>query len=134
LNPDLPRANMGPVRDALASGRIQVVEVTNMRADGTRFTVEGHSANCEYEAQPCVVAVARDLSGRAEAELRYRELMAVVDKGILVRDASGTVVCANAAAMRMLDVDPTLGVAESLRPSRWKVIDEDGKELSEQDM
>ncbi|WP_140908562.1 sensor domain-containing protein [Cognatiluteimonas lumbrici] len=134
LNPDLPRDHMGPVRDTLASGRSHVVEVTNMRADGTRFPVEVHSANFEYEAQPCVVAVARDMSGRAEAELRYRELMAVVDKGILVRDASGTVVYANAAAMRMLDVDPTLGVAESMRPSRWKVIDEDGKELSEQDM
>src|SRR5690606_4714580 len=100
--------------------------------DGSRCPVEVHPANFEYEAQPCVVAVARDMSGRAEAELRYRELMAVVDKGILVRDASGTVVYANAAAMRMLDVDPTLGVAESLRPSRWKVIDEDGEELSEQ--
>jgi diguanylate cyclase (GGDEF)-like protein/PAS domain S-box-containing protein len=134
LNPDLPRDHLVPVRHALGSGRTHVVEVTNMRADGTRFPVEVHSANFEYEGQPCVVAVARDLSGRAEAELRYRELMAVVDKGILVRDASGTVVYANAAALRMLDVDPELGVAESMRLSRWKIIDEHGRELAEADM
>lgn len=134
LNPDLPRDHLVPVRHALGSGRSHVVEVTNMRADGTRFPVEVHSANFEYEAQPCVVAVARDLSGRAEAELRYRELMAVVDKGILVRDASGTVVYANAAALRMLDVDPALGVAASMQPSRWKVIDEHGRELAETEM
>src|SRR5690606_29578066 len=74
------------------------------------------------------------LTGRAEAELRYRELMAVVDKGILVRDASGTVVYANAAALRMFDVDPEMGVAEAMRQERWTVIDEDGNELGEGEM
>ena len=34
-----------------------------------------------------VVAVARDLSRRREAEVRYRELLEVVDKGIVIRDA-----------------------------------------------
>jgi diguanylate cyclase (GGDEF)-like protein/PAS domain S-box-containing protein len=131
LNPDLPRDHLAPVRDTLGGGRSHVVEVTNMRSDGTRFPVEVHSANFEYEGQPCLVAVARDLSGRAEAELRYSELMAVVDKGILVRDASGTVVYANAAALRMLDVDPAVGVAEAMHPSKWKVIDENGRELDE---
>ena len=47
------------------------------------------------DGQTRVVAVARDLSGRHEAELRYRELMEVIDKGIVVQDAEGRVTYAN---------------------------------------
>jgi PAS domain S-box-containing protein len=70
LNPELPRDHMGPVYESLRSGGTHVVEVTNMRADGTRFPVEVHSANFEFEGQPCLVAVARDRSGRAQAANR----------------------------------------------------------------
>ena len=130
LNPDLPRGHMGPVHDSLSRGRTHVVEVTNMRGDGTRFPVEVHSANFEYEGQPCLVAVARDLSGRAEAETRYRELMEVVDKGIIMRDADGRIVYANAAAIRMLNVESGLSLDEEMQPGRWRIIDENGRELA----
>ena len=82
LNPDLPRDHMDPVWEALNRGETYVIEVTNMRGDGTRFPVEVHSAGFEHEGERCIVAVARDLSGRREAELRYRELMETIDKGI----------------------------------------------------
>ncbi len=134
LNPDLPRDHMGPVRDALARGETYVVEVTNMRADGTRFPVEVHSANFEFEGQPCLVAVARDMSRRAEAELRYRELMEMVDKGITVRDSDGHITYANAAAVRMLNVEEGLVLRQELTPGRWRVVDEDGNELEEHDL
>jgi diguanylate cyclase (GGDEF)-like protein/PAS domain S-box-containing protein len=134
LNPDLPRDHMGPVRDALARGDSYVVEVTNMRADGTRFPVEVHSANFEYDGRPCVVAVARDLSGRQEAELRYRDLMEVIDKGILVRSAQGNITYANPAAIRMLGIEPGLTVDDELRSPRWRVFDEHGVEIGEQDL
>ena len=134
LNPDLPRDHMGPVHDALSSGGTYVVEVTNMRADGTRFPVEVHSANFEFDGKPAIVAVARDLSSRAEIEMRYRELMEVIDKGILVRDASGRVTYANAAAFRILSVEPGLTLDEELRPPRWRVFDERGVEIDEQDL
>ena len=134
LNPDLPRDHMRPVQDALSRGRSYVVEVTNMRADGTRFPVEVHSANFEYDGQPAIVAVARDLSSRAEAELRYRELMEVIDKGILVRNTQGRITYANPAALRMLEVEPGLTVDEELRPPRWRVFDEHGREILEQDL
>ncbi len=130
LNPDLPRDHMGPVHDSLSRGRTHVVEVTNMRGDGTRFPVEVHSANFEYEGQPCLVAVARDLSGRAEAETRYRELMEVVDKGIIMRDADGRIVYANAAAIRMLNVESGLSLDEEMQAGRWRIIDENGRELA----
>jgi PAS domain-containing protein len=105
-----------------------------MRADGSRFPVEVHSANFEFEGQPCLVAVARDLSGRAEAEMRYRELMAVMDKGIVMRDAAGRVVYANAAAIRMLNVEPGLTLDEEMQPGRWHIIGEDGRELPPEDL
>jgi diguanylate cyclase (GGDEF)-like protein/PAS domain S-box-containing protein len=134
LNPELPRDHMGPVYDALRNGGTHVVEVTNMRSDGSRFPVEVHSANFEFEGQPCLVAVARDLSGRAEAEMRYRELMAVMDKGIVMRDAGGRIVYANAAAIRMLSVEPGLSLDEELQPGRWHIIDEDGRERAPPDL
>ncbi|MEO6264763.1 MAG: EAL domain-containing protein [Luteimonas sp.] len=131
LNPDLPKDHMGPVWDALSHGETYVIEVTNMRADGTRFPVEVHSANFDYDGRACILAVARDLSGRAEAELHYRELMEVVDKGILVRDADGRIIYANAAAIRMFDVEEGLTLDEELGPGRWQVFDENGDELQE---
>ncbi len=134
LNPDLPRGHMGPVRDSLSRGNTHVVEVTNMRADGTRFPVEVHSANFEFEGRPCLVAVARDISGRAEAELRYRQLMEVVDKGIVLRGADGRIAYANAAAIRMLNVESGLSLDEELQPERWRIIDEGGRELSREEL
>src|SRR3546814_20363612 len=74
LNPDLPKGHLGPVWDTINRGRTYVIEVTNMRADGTRFPVEVHSAGFQHDGRKCLVAVARDLSGSHDAELRYREL------------------------------------------------------------
>ncbi|MFD0738535.1 EAL domain-containing protein [Lysobacter koreensis] len=131
LNPDLPKDHMRPVWDALSRGENFKIEVSNMRADGTRFPVEVHSTNFDYEGQPCVLAVARDLSERAEAELRYRELMEIVDRGIMVRDLDGRVLYANAAALRLLDVEGGVTLDQVLRDGRWLVVDENGHVLRE---
>src|SRR3546814_10506773 len=121
-------------RDALRRGDSYVIEVTNMRADGTRFPVEVHSANFEHEGQPCLVAVARDLSGRAEAESRYRELTEMVDKGVIVRGADGRILYANAAATGLLDAEVGTTLEEVLRSGDWLVVDEDGRVLREPEM
>ena len=65
--------------ESLSRGETYVIEVTNMRADGTRFPVEVHSAGIDIDGRMRIVAVARDLSGRHAAELRYRELMETID-------------------------------------------------------
>lgn len=52
LNPELPRGHLGPVLDALDRGETYVIEVTNMRADGSRFPVEVHSATLIYDGEP----------------------------------------------------------------------------------
>ena len=74
LNPDLPRDHMAPVWEALGRGGSYVVEVSNMRGDGTRFPVEVHSAAFDQDDEKLIVAVARDLSGRRDAETRFAQL------------------------------------------------------------
>ena len=129
LNPDLPRDHLAPVWECLDRGETYVVEVTNMRADGTRFPVEVHSAGFLHEGRKAIVAVARDMSGRRDAELRYRELMETIDKGILVRDRNGRIVHANAAAMRLFGIAPGQRADRALDDAQWLVVDEHGNEL-----
>lgn len=134
VNPDLPRDHMGPVREALERGEPYLIEVTNRRNDGTRFPVEVHSARVVSGGHRWIVAVARDLTTRRGGELRYRELMELVDKGILIRDADDRVVHANAAAMRMFDIGSGEAVDAVFRPGLWLVIDENGRELGEDEL
>ena len=129
LNPDLPADHMLPVLDALDRGETYVVEVSNMRADGTRFPVEVHSAGFHHGGRRCVVAVARDLSRRQEAERRYRDLMDVVDKGIVVQDADGTLLHANTAAMRLFGMHPGDGLVGSDPTEHWMALREDGSPM-----
>jgi len=131
LNPDLPRDHMRPVWDTLDRGETYVVEVTNMRADGTRFPVEVHSAGFDDDGKKRIVAVARDLSGRRAAELRYRELMETIDKGILVRDAGGHITHANAAAMRLFGIEQGQQADQAMSADHWMIVDEHGRELGE---
>lgn len=104
LNPELPRDHLNPVWETLNRGETYVIEATNMRADGTRFPVEVHSAGFDHDGRKCIVAVARDLSGRREAEMRYHELMETIDQGILVLDVNGRMVHANATTMRLFGI------------------------------
>lgn len=129
LNPELPRDHLRPVLEALGRGETYVIEVTNMRADGSRFPVEVHSAAIEIDGRMRIVAVARDLSGRHAAELRYRELMETIDKGIIVRDARGEIVHVNPAAMRILDIRDSDTFQEELKAARWRTFDEHGREV-----
>ncbi|HMB42994.1 MAG TPA: EAL domain-containing protein, partial [Luteimonas sp.] len=131
LNPDLPKDHLGPVRESFGRGETSVTEVTHMRADGTRFPAEVHSARIDHAGEACILSVTRDLSDRARIELHYRELMEVVDKGILVRDADRNIIYANPAAVRMFNVECGLTLAEEIREGRWLIIDEDGNAMQE---
>ena len=134
LNPDLPRDHMDPVWEKLNRGETYVIEVTNMRGDGSRFPVEVHSANLVFGGRKSLVAVARDISGRQEAELRYRELMEVIDKGIIVQDRSGQIVSGNGAAMRIFGVRDGKRLNQELHPSLWRIVDAHGREITTRDL
>lgn len=128
LNPELPHDHMDPVWETLNRGDTYVIEVTNMRGDGTRFPVEVHSANFVLDGRKSLVAVARDLSMRYEAEMRYRELMEMIDKGIVVQNEAREIVYANRAALRIF------GVGEGKRSNdldlaHWRIVDQNGREM-----
>ena len=117
------------MHDALARGNSYVVEVTNMRADGSRFPVEVHSARFHEDGAPRIVAVARDLSARVEAERRYRSLVESIDLAVTVQDESGRVHYMNSAAGRIFALDPGEERTTALEWSDWLVLDENGVEL-----
>lgn len=129
LNPELPRDHMVPVWESLNRGETYVIEVTNMRGDGTRFPVEVHSANFSYEGHKSLVAVARDLSGRHQGEMRYRELMEAIDTGVLVQNRAGHYIYCNAAAMRILGLDATRSLNEQMQAGHWSIVNQSGREM-----
>ncbi|HSR66244.1 MAG TPA: PAS domain S-box protein, partial [Xanthomonadaceae bacterium] len=133
LHPDLPKEQLAAVIGGLAGGGSHVNELSCRRADGTRFPAEVHSAAFEHRGRPVVLAVARDLSGRAEAELRYRELMEMIDKGIIVRNSDGQITHVNAAAMRILGIADERSLQDDLRDDVWVTFDEHGHEVPRAD-
>ncbi len=129
LNPELPRDHLAPVWEALNRGDSYLIEVTNKRGDGSRFPVEVHSAGFLHHGQRRIVAVARDLSSRSDSEIRFRELVESIDRGLIVQDKSLRIVYANSAAMRLLSLHAGASIADELRSGHWMVIDERGREL-----
>jgi len=129
LNPDLPRDHLVPVLETLVRGETYVIEVTNMRADGTRFPVEVHSANLLYDGQDAMVAVARDLSARHDAEVRYNSLIEGIDKAITLQDRQGRVHYMNAAASRIYGIGGDESIHVEPDWNDWLVVDEDGRFL-----
>ena len=130
LNPDLPPDHLKPVWETLNRGETYVIEVTNMRGDGSRFPVEVHSAGFVHAGRKCIVAVARDLSGRWQAESRYRLLMESIDKGVILFDRDFHLLSANPAAHRILG--PSLDSDLRTRPREWIIVDEHGRLLPEE--
>ena len=129
LNPDLPRDHLAPVLETLDRGETYVIEVTNMRADGSRFPVEVHSANLLYDGQPAIVAVARDLSARHEAEVRYTSLIEGIDKAITLQDRLGRIHYMNAAASRIYGIGSDDPLHAEPDWNDWLVVDEQGRPL-----
>ena len=136
LNPELPPDHLEQVLREHRTGEIFSVESVNYRGDGTRFPVEVHSALFVDRGQRRILAVARDISRRLatetelrDSEERYRELLRVMDKGVMVQDAEGHVISVNAAACRILGMTELelLGPANYLR--NWRFIREDGHAL-----
>ncbi|HEY1136034.1 MAG TPA: PAS domain S-box protein, partial [Xanthomonadaceae bacterium] len=134
LNPDLPRDHLMPVWETLNRGETYVIEVTNMRGDGTRFPVEVHSANINFDGRKSIVAVARDISSRRLAEMRYRELMETIDKGIVVNNRDLVVQYCNGAAMRIFGIREDQRVGQELSLDRWHVVDEHGREMQRHEL
>ena len=129
LNPDLPPDHLQPVWDELNQGRSYLVQVSNMRSDGSRFPVEVHSAAVGLSQQRCIVAVARQLGARWQSESHYRLLMESIDKGVMLFDRELRVLSANPAAHRILGLEHIPQRRAGNEPSQWMTIDEHGRQL-----
>ncbi|HET7844858.1 MAG TPA: EAL domain-containing protein [Xanthomonadales bacterium] len=136
LNPTLPPGHMDELWRTFQLGQAVTVETTNIRADGRRFPVEVHSNAFEDGSGRRVVAVARDITLRKQAESalrsseeRYRLLLDAVDKGILVQDRDGHVLSANAAAARSFGFSEAELRSGSFSVADWSLVDEAGQPL-----
>lgn len=137
LNPGLPDDHMDHVWQQLVPGVVHTVQSRNVRADGSEFPVEVRSNAFIDGERRYVVALARDMSHREiqareldESESRYRALVAAIDKGVTFHDANAKLVSANAAAMRILGIDPASIGAERNPRDDWELYDENSKELA----
>jgi PAS domain S-box-containing protein len=91
---------------ALARGRVENVEITLLRRDGSRFPAEASGvAIADQAGQPqALLVVVRDVSERRRVDQRVRELAAAVEKchdAILIRDMDDRIAFWNEGAERL---------------------------------
>ncbi len=136
LNPSLSSDHMSAVFESFRIGEIDSVETINRRADGTIFPIEVHSNSFLEDGKFRIVAIARDITTRAQAEralrsseARYSQLLDVIDKGIMTFDREGRISRLNQAACRILQITPDqlLGSKGTLP---WTFVDQNGEPLS----
>ena len=108
----------------------------HLRKNGTQFPVEV-KINCfEMDGQPCVMAFARDISARIQAEFklegseeRFRSTIENLSVGIIKYNPSKEIMICNKAALKMLGLtkDQLMGI--TAYDPMWKVIHEDGTDF-----
>ncbi|MGE3103715.1 MAG: EAL domain-containing protein [Lysobacterales bacterium] len=141
LNPSLPPDRIDQVWRNHQPGQRFTVTTENVRSDGSRFPVEVHSNLFLDGDQPRVVAIARDISGRLQAESavreseqRYRELFDAVDQGVIVQDRRGNVLSANPAAERMLGLSEIAMIRLNFEPRLWLFMRADGSHMPQSEL
>jgi len=134
LNPRLPPDRIAQVIAEHPPGESFVHETTNRRPDGVEFPVEVHSCVFVTADGPQVMAVARDITHRIEAdkelrasEARYRQLLQAMDKGVLIHDANGHVISLNPSACRIAGLTAEDLIAALDDRGRWNLLDSDGQ-------
>jgi len=134
LNPSLPADRIAYVIATNPVGRSFVHTTSNRRADGTEFPVEVHSCVFISEGQTQIIAVARDISHRVDAdhelrasEQRYRRLLQAMDKGVLIHDAQGHVISLNPSASRIAGMSSEELIAALDDRNRWDLLNAEGE-------
>jgi PAS domain S-box-containing protein len=108
-------------------------QVRGLRRDGRAFPAEATVSKFVREGQPLFMVIIRDTTDRQrskealeESEERYRSIVAAMEEGIVLQDASGVIRACNASAERILglSVDQMMG-RTSVDP-RWRAVHENG--------
>ncbi len=142
LNPSLPADHMQRLLASARLGSTHTVETINRRRDGHEFPVEVHSAVYIDGGEKRIVAVARDIGARKDAdaelrasEARFRLLMQVIDKGVVVQDQDGRIESCNPAACRILGrKESELQAMSAEQIAQWRVLDEHGDPVDVADL
>jgi PAS domain S-box-containing protein len=133
-----PRDDLLAFYSQLAPGAPWTFETNLRRKDGSEFPVEGRVVRYTHRGRPTIVGVLRDVSEgkRAEAaraagealrvsEERNRAILGALNEGVLLLNAEGRLLLANASAERILGLD-----ADALRATKgqtsFDVFHEDG--------
>jgi len=142
LSPALPPDHIAHVIESCQSDETFSIETTIRRGDGRDFPVEVHSNVFLDGSERRVLNVARGIShwqrtanALRDAEQRYRLMLHSMDKGVVVRDASGRLVYGNPAAYRMFQVSESqLGHLEREGFPGWRYFDALGGTIEQCDL
>jgi len=112
-------------------------EAEHQRKDGSSFPVEIRLGSFQYQEQPMLLALVRDITDRKrallalrESEERYRSVVSAMTEGVLLTDADGVVIAANPAMDRIFNLPHTQILKQSLTKILPEFIDEDGAPIS----
>jgi PAS domain S-box-containing protein len=108
-------------------------EITGRRKDGSEFPAEGSIAKLVSPQGMLFTISLRDISERKkteealrESEARHKSIIAALDEGIVVHDASGAILTCNSGAERILGLTADQIVGRTSMDPRWQAIHPDG--------
>ena len=140
-----PRLLQGPLTDRVELDRLKAalaawqpvhVELINYRKDGSPYWVEMDFVPVANHAGRFThwISIQRDITDRKQAELalrdsevRYRQLIAQLDEGVIIVDEQRRIIRANDSACRILHLPvEALEQLERFEPI-WRLSDQDGQ-------
>lgn len=137
LTPSLAADHVHAVLESSRLGRTVVTETLAKCADGTRISLEVHSRLFTDDGETRIITLSRDLRAKKGAvehrnasDARLRLLMQMLDKGVIMQDASGRILSCNPAACRIFGhSEHEMLSTESRSFQRWQFVDEAGNAL-----
>jgi PAS domain S-box-containing protein len=108
-------------------------QVRGLRKDGAEFPAEATISRLGPQEQPLFMVIIRDITERRraeealqESEERYRSIVAAMEEGIVLQDATGVIRACNASAERILGMTVDQMMGRSSVDPRWRAVHEDG--------
>lgn len=98
------RSSMEKNIDSVADAGDVVLETVHQCKDGTRVFLEAHSTVIDYDGQPAILNILRDITPRRQVEAEIRRLAAIVDSSedaIFAKELDGTITTWNEGARRL---------------------------------
>ena len=114
LPPDVAAAHLQHIRqfvlsDTSSRPMTDRVSALGWRRDGSKFPVEINISKLTHRGRTVLVAVAREITARQDAEQalieseeRYRSIVAAMSEGVVMQDAVGRIIACNDSAERIL--------------------------------